>query len=142
MTTPQEALAAYFESKSEWRDIKAQEFPDDVRDVESSRVLTQLATYVLSLPDGDPLVEAVRGYMGIFDDVSSNGLEGGLEAPGYPASRIGFGSDPINLRHVLRTYVEVGLADQVRRLEKIGDPSLSSLRHIQLTFLRSLAEKR
>jgi hypothetical protein len=46
-------LAAYFIDQAEWRDRKAEEYPDDHRNAQSAAGLRELAAYVAMLPDDD-----------------------------------------------------------------------------------------
>ncbi len=134
MTTTQEALAAYFESESERCDIQAQAHPNDLRPAQAARSLLELGTYALSLPDDDPAIEAVRGYLAVVHHVPHTEQEVRETIPAYVASHLGFGEEPINLAAMLHTYVETGLASQLRRREQAGDPSAGDLLRVLAEF--------
>ncbi len=48
------ALADYFDDQARWRDLKAEEYPDDARNVRSATALRALAARVRALPADDP----------------------------------------------------------------------------------------
>lgn len=46
-------LADYLREQARWREIKAEEYPEDARNARSARVLFDAAEYVAQLPDDD-----------------------------------------------------------------------------------------
>jgi len=50
------------ESTAEWRQRKAQEFPDDRRNIDASLQLADLAKELSALPDDDPRLIEIEGY--------------------------------------------------------------------------------
>jgi hypothetical protein len=51
-----DTLAQDFELQAEWRDQKAEEYPDDARSARAAEGLRGLAGYVRNLPDDDPRI--------------------------------------------------------------------------------------
>lgn len=84
--TIQQDMATYFEGQANWRSWKAEEYPNDDRNASSASALTQLAAYVLSLPDDDPTLVCYRtatdGYSTEFGSLG--------EESGRVGGRIGF----------------------------------------------------
>jgi hypothetical protein len=62
-------LAQDFEDKAEWRDTKADEYPEDGRNERAAKGLRELAAYVRALPDDDPRLQAIDSalHTGDFD---------------------------------------------------------------------------
>ncbi|MFZ0118113.1 MAG: hypothetical protein WAL99_01415 [Pseudonocardiaceae bacterium] len=46
-------LADYLREQARWREIKAEEYPEDARNARSARALLDAAEYVAQLPDDD-----------------------------------------------------------------------------------------
>ena len=53
------ALSDYFVSQAEWREHKAAEHPDDLRNARAARGLRDVASYVRELPGDDPRLSAI-----------------------------------------------------------------------------------
>jgi hypothetical protein len=53
MSSEQRAIADYFLEQARWRDERAAEHPEDHRNSQSAAGLSELAKYVLALPDDD-----------------------------------------------------------------------------------------
>jgi hypothetical protein len=47
-------LAEYLREQARWREIKAEEYPEDARNAPSALALLDAAEYVAQLPDDDP----------------------------------------------------------------------------------------
>jgi len=76
-----EPLAAYLRETADWRDRKAEEYPDDPRNVRSAAALRALAEYVSHLPDDhEVLVALAAAERCLYID--------GRISPGEEASRV------------------------------------------------------
>jgi hypothetical protein len=64
MPTVQRALADVFRAQAAWRERKAAERPDDLRNYWAAKRLTALAELVTSLPDDDPVIVALGTFAG------------------------------------------------------------------------------
>jgi hypothetical protein len=53
-------LAEYLESQVDWREAKAEEYPDDARNQRSASGLRDLAVHARGLQDGDPLLDRLE----------------------------------------------------------------------------------
>ncbi len=72
----QSALADKIEEQAIWREVKAEEYPDDPRNARAAECLHQLAAYVRSLPADDARIQYLAA-ISVGDDVfapSSNAL--------------------------------------------------------------------
>lgn len=61
-------LTEALENEARWRDVKADEFPDDPRNAQSAAAIRTLAAYVGSLGDDDYRIDALR-YLTYLDRV-------------------------------------------------------------------------
>jgi len=68
-------LADYFEDQARWRDLKADEYPDDARNVRSAAALRELAEFVLTLSPEDYRIKRVEILIGDADGILSPGEE-------------------------------------------------------------------
>jgi hypothetical protein len=97
-----EPLADYFQSQARWREMKAEEYPDDERrNLAAAEALEEMADYVLTLTPHDDrlaLIGASRNWA-IKSGMSFGGREGG-----WVASHIGFDCRQVNLDRELSYF--------------------------------------
>jgi hypothetical protein len=74
-------LAGYIETQVEWREAKAEEYPEDARNARSSTALHELAAYVRGLPNADARLDRLAA-MGDYLSMD------GFLCPGDEASRL------------------------------------------------------
>lgn len=74
-------LAEYLTGQARWREMKADEYPDDQRNGRSAEGLYRLAEDVRGLPDNDPLLARLAALAG------RTGLDVAALVPSDPASR-------------------------------------------------------
>jgi len=141
----QNALAAYFESQAAWRAAKAKDYPDDYRNKNSETALLELAGLVRSLPDEDPRIVAAAA-LDSDDFLEVAGLESGLEVAGYPAARIGFSNEKVDLDGEFTLYVRRNLEELIGRFDPSvygsameGRAEEKRLQRVQIAFLAALA---
>ena len=112
--TIRDGLADQFESRARWREMQAEEYPEDARNVWSSAALRELAAYVRSLPDDDPTLRRLIDddeVLGYFE--TGDGLTG--EEVDRMVSEYGFhGTDAPEV--FLAGLVDQALADWVNSL--------------------------
>lgn len=65
-------LSGYFRKQARWRELKAEDYPEDERNAQSARALHSLAEYV-EHEDAADLVAALERYL--FDDHALGGEE-------------------------------------------------------------------
>lgn len=85
MTTLKQALANYFWGQTQWRQQKAEEYPDDHRNARSALGLEELAQWVQGLDDTDPRLRtlAALDWWHEGDEVFPVGEESGRVASRY-----------------------------------------------------------
>jgi hypothetical protein len=67
-----EILTCNVESSADWRAEKAEQYPDDNRNMRSSRALAKLAERLRTLPDNDDNVVAYEAIMGRLADLDDD----------------------------------------------------------------------
>ncbi len=67
MAKSQEPLALCFDWQAEWREHKAEEYPDDYRNTNTALALRELAKYVRSLPHDHQLLVALDTHVRVDD---------------------------------------------------------------------------
>ena len=98
-------LAEFFEGQAKFREIKAKQYPDDLRNEGSAKVLWGLAEYARTVPDDDPrfaFVESVSWW----DHVPYP-----WETIGQHAIRIGFGYEVNDLDSELTLFLGEARSD-------------------------------
>jgi len=85
-------LSDYFRSQAEWREAKADEYPDDERNAQSASALRSLAEFVQRDEDGWHYVDALEPHL--FEQFSLGGEQTAREV-----SRYGFGYRVTNSQH-------------------------------------------
>jgi hypothetical protein len=101
MPNAKEYLAKVLLQQADWRDYKAEEYPDDERNGKAAQLLRDTAARVVELPDDHTLIRRTNEYVG-DDDIE---FSLGEEASGL-LDRVGFGG-----RMSQRWTVDVVLAD-------------------------------
>lgn len=98
-------------AQAQWRDEKAREYPDDVRNSQSADSLRQLARHLGNIPVSDPLwVRYYRAWDQLADDDgealhSANELESD-ELRTYGFYDFGIDLCPEDAQHFLKSHVE------------------------------------
>ena len=80
------ALANFLRGQAEWRTARSEEWPEDSRNAASSEARSDLAGWVVALPDSDERLQRLAAYH-LGDDCFHAG-----EGPSRVAGRYGFGS--------------------------------------------------
>ncbi len=84
-------LADYFRAQAEWRDSKAEEYPEDARNEQSAAALRSLAEFIESGEDG--------GLAGALEPHLSEGFSLGGEEAQREVARYGFGHSTSRWTH-------------------------------------------
>jgi hypothetical protein len=131
--TTQSLLADYFEGQAQWRELKAEEYPEDDRNLRSAAALRELATFVLSLKPGDYRVNRMEILLGDAGDVMTPGA-----AASEAAGQVGFHRET-SPEQALIDFLRAALADfspetlgPVRLLEMIDESESDSLLWVRL----------
>jgi len=73
LNTRKESFLGYIDEQISWRDTKAEEYPNDLRNAATAQALSRFYTFVESLPIDDPDLAAVllldSAFMRGYDDV-------------------------------------------------------------------------
>jgi hypothetical protein len=118
------SLSNYFRSQADWRRQKAEEYPEDERNVQSADALESLADYVERDERGDckagRIIDALEPHL--FEEFSFGGEETGREA-----SRYGFGyktTSPLQHEEFLEELATLCMVDAYQFASEHGvDPS-------------------
>jgi len=92
--SPKDKLVNYFIDQANWRDGKAEEYPEDARNAVAAGGLRELAAYVAALPDDDQRLVMLAALDPLDADTPFNDVFLAGEEAGRLASRFRFGHDP------------------------------------------------
>jgi hypothetical protein len=109
-------LAEYFRDQANWRGMKAEEYPDDVRNVQSAEALEDLADYVDAHPD-----DATVRFL--VEHIPATGAGPGGEETQRAVSRYGFGYRVTQMHHAgfLEELAVLCLVDAYESCREVGD---------------------
>lgn len=85
-----EQLIAHVESSADWRAEKAEQYPDDARNMRSSQALTKLAEKLKALPANDENVAAYEAVMDRLVESDGDEMFGVIEYESQYIGRYGF----------------------------------------------------
>jgi hypothetical protein len=118
-----QSLSGYFRDQANWRDLKAEEYPEDARNAQSAAALRSLADYVES---GER--ETVNAVQALEPFEYGSGVLIGGPAAGRAVSRYGYGY-PVTVSSHQEFLTELvvlcieGAYEQVGEQAGEGDPS-------------------
>lgn len=129
MTSEEEMLAQYLEHEAWWRSEKADEYPEDVRNIRSAEALERAASWVRISPEARGLVRAVKeadpgdgDRAGVFDF--------GVFSPGEQASRLisqfGFHGGSTFAEDLLRDLAEAVKRDAEDLLRDLAEAEVDA----------------
>ena len=127
MATVQDMLGEYFAGQSQWRLIKADEYPDDVRNVESAAALRDLAAYVRNAPDDHRWIEKLAALVDAQRaDVWMPGEEAARLASRFGFDHEGDSQEELDFDVFLMEFYEAEVGTEGRRLADDVEDSLGS----------------
>lgn len=121
-------LAEYFRSQANWREGRAEEYPDDKRNEQSARALQSLAEFVES---DEPNVQVVAALEG---DLHPDSHALGGEETARAVSRYGYGYPATDASHgdFLEELVQLCLRDAYEYAREHGEDWTDSLYEFEL----------